>query len=147
MKLEERINQDIKISMVEKSAEKLSAIRLIKAAIQVEKAKDGKEVTDEGVIKLIQKLVNQSNDSATQYNSAGRKDLAEKELMNVSIYKNYLPEQMSETEVVEKLKVIISETGASSIRDMGKVMAIVNKDFLGKADMKMVGGIVKNLLT
>lgn len=145
--LENTINQDLKKAMVEKASERLSAIRLIKTAIQVEKSKEGKEITDEDILKIIQRLVNQSNDSASQYASAGRMDLIDKELFNVTVYKTYLPEQLSEEEVTEQVKQFIVETGATTVRDMGKVMALANKTFLGKADMKMVGSIVKNMLS
>lgn len=147
MKLEEVINQDIKTAMLEKAEDRLNAIRLIKAAIQVEKAKEGKDLTDEQVIKIIQKLVSQGTESATQYAAGGRIDLVDQELFNTTVYKTYLPEQLSEDVVLSKVKEIIAQVGATSVRDMGKVMGIANKEFLGKADMKMVGGIVKSMLS
>ena len=148
MKLEEIINQDIKKAMMERATERLSAIRLIKSAIQVEKSTDGRDkLTDDEVIKIIQRLSKQSSESAEQYASAGRIDLVDTELLRVTIFKTYLPEQLSENEITEKVKGFITETGATSIKDMGKVMAMANKDFAGKADMKMVGGIVKSILS
>lgn len=147
MKLEEVINQDIKTAMLQKAEERLNAIRLIKAAIQVEKAKEGKELTDEQVIKIIQKLVSQSTESATQYAMGNRFDLVDKELFNSTVFKMYLPEQLSEEDITSKVKEFIAQVGATSVRDMGKVMGLANKEFLGKADMKVVGGIVKNMLS
>ena len=147
MKLEEIINQDITKAMMEKAADRLDAIRTIKTAIQVEKAKEGKELSDEDVIKIIQKLVSQRTESATQYAQGGRMDLVDNELLLVSVFKTYLPEQMTEDEITAKVKEFIAETGATSVRDMGKVMGLANKNFVGKADMKMVGGIVKNMLS
>lgn len=147
MKLEEKIDIDLKRSMVEKNVDKLSAIRLIKSGIQIEKTKAGTEITDEDVMKILQKLINQSNDSATQYASAGRIDLIDKELFNITVYKTYLPEQLSENEIIEHVRKFIIGTNSAGIKDMGKVMNIANKVLLGKADMKMVGGIVKRMLT
>lgn len=147
MKLEEIINQDIKSAMIQRADERLNAIRLIKAAIQVEKAKEGKDLTDEQVIKIVQKLVSQSSESATQYAAGNRPDLVEKELFNNTVYKTYLPQQLSDEEITSKVKDFIAQVGATSVRDMGKVMGIANKEFLGKADMKVVGGIVKNMLS
>ena len=147
MKLEEIINQDITKAMIEKAVDRLDAIRTIKTAIQVEKAKEGKELSDEDVIKIIQKLVSQRTESATQYAQGGRMDLVDNELLLVTVFKTYLPEQMTENEITAKVKEFITETGATSVRDMGKVMGLANKNFIGKADMKMVGGIVKTMLS
>jgi len=147
MKMEDIINQDIKNAMIEKNEEKLNAIRTIKSAIQNEKAKDGKEVSDEGIIKIIQKLVSQRTESAMQYAEGERQDLVLQEETLIKIFKTYLPTQLTEDEVTIKIKEFILITNASSIRDMGKVMALANKEFVGKADMKQVGSIVKTLLT
>ena len=147
MKMEEIINQDIKNAMIEKNEEKLNAIRTIKSAIQTEKAKDGKEVSDENIIKIIQKLVSQRTESAIQYAEGGRQDLVEQEEILIKIFKTYLPEQLSEEDLGIKAQKYIDIVGATSIRDMGKVMAIANKQLAGTADMKLFGNIVKNLLT
>lgn len=145
--MEQLINSDMKKAMVEKAKERLSAIRSIKAAIQLEKAKHGKEIlTDEEIIKVILRLIRESNESATQYASAGRIDLVDNETFLISVFKTYLPEQLSENEITRKIKEFITETGASSIRDMGKVMALANKNFVGKADMKIVSEMVRNFL-
>jgi len=147
MEMEQLINSDMKKAMVEKAKERLSAIRSIKAAIQLEKAKHGKEIlTDEEIIKVILRLIRESNESATQYASAGRIDLVDNETFLISVFKTYLPEQLSENEITRKIKEFITETGASSIRDMGKVMALANKNFVGKADMKIVSEMVRNFL-
>jgi uncharacterized protein YqeY len=145
--IENTINTDIKNAMMEKNAMRLEALRTIKTAIQLEKAKEGTELTDEQVIKIIQKLVSQRTESAVQYASADRVDLVEHELDLVTVFKLYLPEQMSEAEINAKVKEIITNVGATSVRDMGKVMSIVNKDLAGKVDAKAVGQLVKQLLT
>jgi uncharacterized protein YqeY len=145
--IENTINTDIKSAMMEKNATRLEALRTIKTSIQVEKAKEGKELTDDQVIKIVQKLVNQRTESATQYAIANRSDLVDHELELVKIFKLYLPEQMSEIEISSKVKEIIANVGASSIKDMGKVMSVASKEFSGKIDPKILGQLVKQLLT
>ena len=130
MKMEDVINQDIKNAMIEKNEEKLNAIRTIKSAIQTEKAKDGKEVSDEGIIKIIQKLVSQRTESAMQYSDGERQDLVLQEEALIKIFKTYLPTQLTEDEINAKIKEFILVTNASSIRDRGKVMALANKEFV-----------------
>lgn len=148
MRLEEIINRDIKQAMIEKATDRLSAIRLIKASIQLEKSKKGKnEITDEDIYKLLSILINQSDESAEQYAAGGRIELVDEEIFRSTIFKTYLPEQLSEDEIILKIKKFINETGASSQRDMGKVMALANKNFAGKANMKIVSGIVKGMLS
>ena len=147
MTLEQQIDYDIKRSMLDKAELRLEALRQIKTSISVEKAKDGKDLTTEQTIKIIQKLASQSTESATQYAQGGRIDLVDHEMALITIFKLYLPEQMNEVEVTERAKQIISEVGATSIKDMGKVMGIANKEFVGKADSKMVGSIIKKLLS
>jgi len=147
MTLEQQIDYDIKRSMLDKAELRLEALRQIKTSISVEKAKDGKDLTTEQTIKIVQKLVSQSTESATQYAQGGRIDLVDHEMALITIFKLYLPEQMNEIEITERAKQIISEVGATSIKDMGKVMGVATKEFLGKADSKMVGSIIKKLLS
>jgi len=147
MKMEENINIDIKNAMIEKNEVKLEALRTIKTSIQTEKAKEGTELSDEQVIKLIQTLVSKRTESVTQYTQGGRPDLADHENDLIAIFKLYLPEQLSESEIESKVKEIIATLGATSIKDMGKVMTAANAEFTGKANPKSVGMIVKNLLS
>jgi len=148
MKLEDKINDSIKESMLKQENEKLEALRAIKTNILNEKAKDGRtELSDEEILKLIQRMVNQCKESIRQYSEGNRFDLAEHEQFLIDIYQAYLPEQLSTEEITEKVKEIISIVGASSIRDMGKVMSEATKFFAGKADNKTVGLIVKNILS
>ncbi|MEI7724035.1 MAG: GatB/YqeY domain-containing protein [Bacteroidota bacterium] len=149
MSLELKINDDIKTAMLARNAEKLEAIRAVKAALLLEKAKEGGtgEVGEELELKILQKLVKQRRESAEIYIQANRQDLAQKELYDASIIETYLPQQMSEAEVAEVIKVIIAQTGAASVKDMGKVMGAASKELAGKADNKMISVIVKNLLT
>lgn len=147
MNLEEKINLDIKNSILKQDNNELVGLRLIKSAIQLEKAKNGQDLSDEQVIKIIQKMVSQSNESALQYKQANRNDLVIYENLLIEIYKKYLPTQLSDDVITEKIKEIITNLNASNIRDMGKVMAECNKYFAGRADNKLVGSLVKNLLS
>jgi uncharacterized protein YqeY len=146
MNLEEKINLDIKNSILKQDNNELVGLRLIKSAIQVEKAKDGKDLVDEQVIKIIQKMISQSADSVLQYEKANRNDLVVYEKLLIDIYKRYLPAQLSVDVISEKIKEIIKDLNATTIRDMGKVMAECTKCFAGQADNKLVGSLVKTML-
>ncbi|MCX6247723.1 MAG: GatB/YqeY domain-containing protein [Bacteroidetes bacterium] len=148
MELEILINNDIKNAMLARDPEKLEALRAIKAALLLEKTKEGTtgEIPESVELKLLQKLVKQRRESADIYAAAGREDLAGKERFEASIIEKYLPQQMGEAEVTEKIRQIIAQTQASSIKDMGKVMGAASKELAGKADNKMVSEIVKKLL-
>lgn len=148
MELEKLINEDIKKTMLAKDPEKLEAIRAIKAALLLEKTKEGTtgEIPESVELKILQKLVKQRRESADIYAAAGREDLAKKERFEASIIEKYLPQQMGEEELTEKIRQIIAQTQATSIKDMGKVMAIASKELAGKADNKSVSEIVKRLL-
>jgi uncharacterized protein YqeY len=149
MELEKLINEDIKQAMISKDKDKLEALRAIKAALLLEKT--GKDVTSgiipDGVeLKMLQRLVKQRRESAEIFKSQGRPDLAEAEIFQAAIIEKYLPEQMSDDEVIAVVKKVIAETGASSIKDMGKVMGMAGKLVAGKADNKMIAEIIKKLL-
>lgn len=148
MSLEEKINSDIKAAMLAREQDKLEAIRAVKAAILLEKAKEsGSGVMDEAAeLRILQKLVKQRKESADIYTAGKREDLAKKELFEASIIEKYLPQQMGLEEVEAKIKEIISLTGAASMKDMGKVMGMASKEFAGRADNKMISEVVKRLL-
>jgi len=148
MNLEEKINNDIKAAMLAREQEKLEAIRAVKAAILLEKAKEsGTGTMDEAAeMKILQKLVKQRKESAEVYGAGKREDLAKKELFEAAIIEGYLPRQLGQEEVEEKIRQIIAQTGASSMKDMGKVMGMAGKEFAGRADNKMISEIVKRLL-
>jgi uncharacterized protein YqeY len=148
MSLFEQINNDIKQAMLNKEKEKLEALRAIKAAFLIAKTEKAEhELTSDKEISIIQKLVKQRNDSANLYKENNRPELAEKEEKEAEFISVYLPKQMSEEDIVEELKAIISETNASSMKDMGKVMGIATKKMAGKADGKMISAKVKELLS
>lgn len=148
MGLENLINDDMKKAMLAKDGEKLDALRAIKAALLLEKTKEGStgEIPESVELTLLQKLVKQRKESASVYLSGNREDLAQKELFEASIIEQYLPKQLSDDELSLIIKNIITQTGASSIKDMGKVMGIASKELAGKADGKRVSEFVKKLL-
>ncbi len=148
MSLEQKINDDIKKAMLARDAERLEALRAIKAALLLEKAKEGGsgEVDDATELKILQKLVKQRRESADIYIQANRQDLAKKELFDASIIETYLPQQLSEADVTVIIRKIVADTGATSVKDMGRVMGAASKELAGKADNKMISAIVKALL-
>ncbi|HPT02758.1 MAG TPA: GatB/YqeY domain-containing protein [Bacteroidales bacterium] len=150
MELEKLINDDIKQTMLARDSRKLDALRAIKAALLLEKTgKDLKwdgEIPEEVELKLLQKLVKMRRESAELYKSQNRPDLAEEELFQAGIIEKYLPAQMDEAEIETVIKAIITETGAQSIKDMGRVMGAATKKLAGKADNKAISEIIKRLL-
>jgi len=150
MSLEKKINDDIKAAMIAKDKAKLDALRSIKSELLI--AKTGKDKDESGEIpesvelKLLKKLAKQRKDSAETYKEQGRQDLADDELFQLEIIESYLPEQLSDEEIKAGVQEIIKETGASSMKEMGKVMGLASKKFEGKADNKKVSEIVKSLL-
>ncbi|MEE0976172.1 MAG: GatB/YqeY domain-containing protein [Bacteroidales bacterium] len=147
MTLEERINADIKAAMLAKERKKLDALRAVKSAILLLKTNgSGDAISQEAEIACLQKLVKQRKESAELYKQQNRMDLYEDEAFQQAVIEAYLPEQMSEEEIRTELQKIISETGASSMKDMGKVMGAAQKAFAGRADNKVVSTIVKELL-
>ena len=145
MKLEEKINADIKSAMLAKESQKLEALRAIKAAIILLKT-SAEGHTEESELKSLQKMVKQRKETAEVYKGQARNDLAEVELFQAGIIETYLPQQMSAEEIKSELTRIISETGANSASDMGKVMGAASKFFSGRADNKIVSQLVKELL-
>lgn len=149
MSLEITINNDIKKAMLARDKRKLEALRAIKAALLLEKTGagvGGVEIPETVELKLLQKLVKQRKESAILYKDQDRPELAEEEEYQAGIIENYLPEQVSEEEITAIIKNIIDETGASSMKDMGKVMGMAAKKLAGKADNKTVSSIVKQIL-
>lgn len=149
MSLEQKINDDIKSAMLARDAKKLEALRAVKAAVLLEKTKEGGagEIGEEAELRILQKLVKQRRESAEIYAAANRADLSEKELYDASVIETYLPKQLSEEEVAAIIRELIAKSGASSIKDMGKVMGLATRELSGRADNKLISGIVKNLLS
>jgi uncharacterized protein YqeY len=149
MSLESNIMSAMKVAMKEKNQDDLRALRAIKSAIMLAKTEKGfaGEMTEEIEIALLQKLMKQRNDSLKIFVEQDRTDLASKEEAEMKVIQTFLPAQLSETEVETILKDIIKKTGASSMKDMGKVMGMAAKAFSGKADNSLVSKIVKSLLS
>ena len=145
--LEEKIQQDIKAAMLAKDSVALASVRGIKAAILLAKTSEGgKPVDDEQIVKIIQKLVKQRKESAEIYAQQNRPELAENELAEAAVMERYLPKQLSEAEIEEKVKEIIAQVGAASMADMGKVMGVATKALAGQADGKVISAMVRKLL-
>jgi uncharacterized protein YqeY len=149
MSLEQQIQEAIKEAMKAKDAVVLSANRAIKGEILLFKTAEGgaKEVTDGDILKMIQKLVKQRKEAAEQFVAGARQDLADNELAEAAALEKYLPKQLSPDEVKAKIQEIIAQVGATSIRDMGKVMGVANKALAGLSDGRTISGIVKELLS
>jgi uncharacterized protein YqeY len=146
MSLRETINQDVKNAMKAKDSKKRDALRLLTSAFKQIEVDERKELTDEDVIKIIQTQVKRRNDAASQYKDAGRDDLMQIELDEIAYYEVYLPKQLDDEELTTEVKAIIEKTGASSMKDMGKVMGLASKELAGKADGKRISDAVKKAL-
>lgn len=148
MSLESTIMTDLKTAMKAKDQAALRSIRAIKAAILLVKTDgSGKELDEEGEIKMIQKLVKQRQDSLEIYEKQGREDLALTEREEIEVLQRYLPKQMSDEELSTFIQALVGEVGASSMKDMGKVMGLANQRLAGKADGKTIAAKVKELLS
>ncbi|MEI6574664.1 MAG: GatB/YqeY domain-containing protein [Bacteroidota bacterium] len=148
MTLTDQINADIKSAMLAREKDKLEALRAIKSAILLLNTQEGAtgEINPEEEIKLLQRLVKQRREAASIYEGQNRPDLASVELAQALVIEKYLPEQMSVEEITAILKAVVAETGATSIRDMGKVMGLASTRLAGKADNKIVAGLIKEML-
>ena len=148
MSLEKKIMEAIKTAMKEKNQQALAAMRAVKAELILLKTSGSlSELNEIDENKILQKLVKQRKDSASIFSEQNREDLAIPELEQAEIISRFLPKQMSENEVEIVVVEIISKTGANSMKDMGKVMGLINSQLAGKADGKTISGIVKKLLS
>ena len=133
----------MKAAMRARDAARLSAIRLLLAALQQKEVDERIELTDADVLSVIEKMLKQRRESIAQYEKAARNDLADVEKFEVGVLTAYLPQQMSDAEIAAAIAAAVSESGASGIKDMGKVMALLKPRVAGKADMGKVSGLVK----
>lgn len=148
MSLIDKINSDLISAMKSKNESALRAIRAVKSALLILKTESaGKEISVDEENKLLQRLVKQRKESIEVFSAQNRKDLAATELEELIIIESYLPKQMTIDEIEAELKKIISESGALSISDIGKVMPLAIKKFAGKADGKTISEILKRLLS
>ncbi len=148
MTLSAKINEDLIVAMKAREKEKLEALRNIKKVIIEAKSSKGagSELDDEEVLKIIAKLAKQGNESATIYKQQGRTDLYEQEMFQVAVFESFLPSKLSDEELTGRIKAIILESGATSIKEMGKVMGLASKKLAGLADGKDISAKVKDLL-
>ena len=148
MSLTTQIDQDIKQAMLAKQADRLRGLRAIKSALLLARTEKGaaEEVTPEAETKVLQKLVKQRKESAEIYKTQNRDDLYQVEMEELEVIEAYLPKQMSHDEVEAYLKEVIARVGATSVKDMGKVMGTANKELAGKADGRTISEVVKQLL-
>ena len=149
MSLQTKVMEALKEAMKAKDTVALESLRAIKSAILLARTEAGasEELSEADELKLLQKLVKQRKDSAALYTQQGRNDLAGPELAQMAVIEKFLPAQLSEAEVEEALKGIIAQVGATSPKDMGKVMGAATKQLAGKADGKLISDIVKKLLS
>ena len=146
MSLKEQLKEDLKTAMRDKEVVKRDSIRAINTMIKQIEVDERKELNDEDVIKLIQKGIKQREESISQYKAASRDDLVEQEQAQVDVFMLYLPAQVSDVELETGMKEIIAEVGATSMKDIGKVMGNATKKFAGVADGKRINEMVKKLL-
>lgn len=148
MTLEEKINTDLKTAMLAREEATVRGLRAIKSAIIIAKTEKGANgvVSPEKELQILQKMVKQRKDSITEFEKANRTDLIAKEQEEVTVIEKYLPAMMSEEDVRSAVQKAIADTGATSQKEMGKVMGLVSKQLAGKADNKLVADIVKSLL-
>ena len=153
MSLHERITEDMKTAMRAKESARLSAVRLLLAALkqkQVDERAPGKEagatLADADVLGVIEKMIKQRRESIAQFEKAGRNDLADGEKFEIGVLSAYLPQQLGAAEIEQAVAAAIAESSASGVKDMGKVMALLKSRLAGRADMGKVSGLVKSKL-
>lgn len=146
MSLKEQLKSDLKDAMRSKEIVKRDSIRAINTMIKQIEVDERKELNDEDVIKLVQRGIKQREEASIQYKDAGRDDLAQVEQEQIEVFKIYLPQQLSDEELETGMKEVIAQVGATTIKDMGKVMGTASKKFAGVADGKRINEMVKKLL-
>lgn len=147
MGLQQQVMNQMKTAMKAKDTVALQSLRAIKAALLLAQTSGDGALSEDDEFKLVQKLVKQRKDSATIFNEQGREDLAKPELAQIAVLEQFLPEQLTDAEIEKAVIQTIAETGASGIKDMGKVMGMVSKQLAGQADGKTISSIVKNKLS
>ena len=143
MSLKARITEDMKTAMKAKETVRLGAIRLLLAAIKQKEVDEQIELDEAGIVAVIEKMTKQRKDSLSQYEAAGRVDLAEVEKAEITVLAAYLPEKMGEAEINAAIDAAAAATGAASAADMGKLMGVLKPQLAGKADMALVSKLVK----
>ena len=145
--LKQQITNDMKAAMKAKDKDGLKAVRMILGAIKQKEVDDRIELDDTQVLAVIQKMVKQRKDSIAQFTDGGRMDLVEVEQAELAILNNYMPAQLSETEIAAAVDKAIADSGASSMQDMGKLMGLLKAQLDGKADMGSVSALIRSKLS
>jgi uncharacterized protein YqeY len=143
MSLKERITQDMKDAMRSGEKERLGITRMLQAAIKQREVDERIALDDSQVLAVIEKMIKQRKEAITQFEAGGRADLAEKEGAEIKLLQGYLPEQLSQADLEALVAAAIAETGAASVKDMGKVMGLVKTRAAGRADMGAVSALIK----
>ncbi len=146
MSLKTRISEDMKSAMRAKETARLGALRLLLAAVKQKEVDERTELDDAAISAIVEKLIKQRKDSISQFQAAGRHDLVAAEQAELSVLQGYLPEQLSAAEVEAAVSAAIAESGATTARDMGKVMALLKPRLAGRADMAQVSSLIKSRL-
>ena len=147
MSLKDQISEDIKAAMRAKEKQRLGTLRLLHAAIQRKEVDERITLDDAQVVAVVQKIIKQSKEALGLFEKGGRDDLVAKEKADIAVWQVYLPQQMSAGEIEKLVVDAISETGASSIKEMGKVMGLLKPKLAGQADMGQVSALIKSKLT
>ncbi|OGT66212.1 MAG: glutamyl-tRNA amidotransferase [Gammaproteobacteria bacterium RIFCSPLOWO2_02_FULL_47_50] len=145
--IKQRLNDDVKTAMRNRDRERLGTLRMILAAIKQKEVDERIELDDTQILGVLDKMTKQHRESIAQFELAGRRDLVEKENKELAIVQSYLPAQLSDEEIQALLKQAIQETGAVSMQDMGKVMAVLKPKLQGRADIGKISGLVKAKLS
>ena len=143
MPLKAKITEDMKAAMRARDAARLSAIRLLLAAIKQREVDERIELSDADVLAIIDKMLKQRRDSVTQYQAGGRQDLADVEIFEIGVLTGYMPQQLTEAEMAAEVAAAVAASGAKAMQDMGKVMALLKPKLAGRADMAKVSALVK----
>ena len=147
MGLKLQINEDMKAAMRAKDAPRLSAIRLLMAAIKQREVDERSELDDAGIVAVIDKMLKQRRDSISQYEAAKRQDLADAEKAEIAVLSAYMPQALSAEEVAAEIAAAVATTGANGPADMGKVMSVLKPRLAGRTDMGQASGLVKQALS
>jgi len=147
MSLKERVTEDMKAAMRSRDARRLSAVRLLLAAVKQKEVDERVVLSDPDVLGVIEKMIKQRRESIAQYEKGGRNDLVEAESFEITVLSGYLPQPLSEVEIAQALEEALAASGATGIRDMGKVMALLKPRLAGRADIGKVSALVKSRLS
>ncbi len=143
MSLKAQITEDMKAAMRARDTARLSAIRLLLAAMKQREVDERIELSDADILAIIEKMLKQRRDSVTQYEAGGRQDLADVEKFEIGVLTGYMPQQLSEAEIAAEVAAAVAASGAKAMQDMGKVMALLKPKLAGRADMAKVSSLVK----